>query len=79
MEIIFAVAVTMLVQALKTYLPNQWWTLGLVAVLSIVAAGIYTILVSAGLWESALQILTISGAIYTYIIQRFESKTFPLD
>jgi len=42
--------------------------------ISVAAAGIYVALVDANFWQSALQILTIAGAIYTFIIARFESK-----
>lgn len=77
MDIIFSAVVSLLVQVLKKYMPNEYFVLGLVAVLSIVAAGAYTALVSADLWQSALHILTISGAIYTFIIQRFESSSTP--
>jgi hypothetical protein len=51
MEIIFAASISALVQWLKQYMPNQWFTLGLPALLSLLAAAI---------WQSALEILTIS-------------------
>ena len=54
-------------------MPNAYWMLGLVAVLSIVAAGAYPALVAAGLWETALQIPVIAGAIYTFIVARSEN------
>ncbi len=72
MEIILAVLVSALTQWLKQHMPNQYYTLGLVAVLSLVGAGIYTTLVDIGYWRGALQIMIIAGAIYTYIIARFE-------
>jgi hypothetical protein len=40
--------------------------------ISVAAAGIYTALVAANFWQEALRIFTIAGAIYTFIIQRFE-------
>jgi hypothetical protein len=55
MLIIFAAIVSTLVQILKRAMPNAYWMLGLLAVLSIVAAGAYPALVAAGLWETALQ------------------------
>lgn len=79
MIIIFSVVVSILAQVLKKYSPNQWATLAIVAVLSIVGAGIYTALVSADLWQSALVVLVQAGAIYTFVIQRFESSTPALD
>ena len=45
--------VSTLVQILKRAMPNAYWTLGLVAVLSIVAAGAYTALEAVGLWQTA--------------------------
>ena len=43
--------------------------------ISVVAAGIYVALQAANFWQTALEILTISGAIYTFIIARFETKS----
>jgi hypothetical protein len=51
-------------------MPNQWFTVGLVAL----AARSYTALAAADLWPCAFQIMPIAGAIYTFIIQRFETK-----
>ena len=51
------------------------YIIGMVAVFSIVFAAIYTGLVAAGFWQTALQIFTITGAIYTFIIARFEGPT----
>ena len=72
MEILFPVAVSLLAQWLKKFSPNEWATLGIVAVLSLVAAGVYTYLESSGYWQAFLNILVVAGAIYTYIIKRFE-------
>ena len=73
-EIIFA-AVTGLVQLLKKYSSNEYITIFMTVGISVVAAGIYVALQAANFWQTALEILTISGAIYTFIIARFESNT----
>jgi hypothetical protein len=39
---------------------------------SLAAAGIYTALVDANFWPTVAGIFTLAGAIYTFIIQRFE-------
>ena len=72
MEIILGVLATALTQWLKKYGKNQWHTLAILAAISFGSAGIYKALVSVGYWETVATILVISGAIYTFIIQRFE-------
>lgn len=74
MEVIFPAAVALLVQFVKqnSFFDNEWKTLALVVVLSLVGAFGYTELVSAGYWQSFTGILVMAGAIYTYIIARFE-------
>jgi hypothetical protein len=73
MEIIFAAAVSGLAQWLKRYSPNEYLTLLMVVGLSVAAAGIHVALQAASFWQSALEILTIAAAIYTFITQRFSA------
>jgi hypothetical protein len=42
--------------------------------LALAAAGLYTVLVSVGYWETVANILIIAGALYAYVIERFEAK-----
>jgi hypothetical protein len=49
-------------------------TVFMVIGMSVAVAGIFCALQTADLWVETLRILTISGAIYTFIIQRFEGK-----
>lgn len=73
MELIIGAGVSLLIQWLKGSLKlGEYATLGAVLALSIVAATVYTWLVSAGLWESVGQILMTAGAFYAFILQRFE-------
>lgn len=74
MEIIVGAVVSLLVQAIKKYVgTSEYWTLGAVLVISLAAAAVYTALVSAGLWESFVQIVIVAGAFYAYIISRFKN------
>lgn len=73
MEMLIGVAVSLFIQYVKNVLKlGEYATLGAVLVLSIAAAGIYTVLVNTGLWTSLVPILTTAGAFYTYVIARFE-------
>lgn len=73
MEILFPAAVALAVQVIKNYFgTSEYKTLAVVFVLSLVAAIIYTTLVAAGYWTAVLNIMTVAGAIYTYILARFE-------
>lgn len=75
MEIIIGAVVSILVQWLKNkFGTDSFWTIGIVAVLSLAAAGIYTFLVAVGYWQEVVAIFITAGAFYTYIIQRFETK-----
>jgi hypothetical protein len=38
------------------------------------AAGVYTVLVAVGYWETVVNVLILAGAFYAFVIQRFESK-----
>ena len=75
MEIIIGAAVSLLVEWLKSMTTlSGWKTLAVVAAVSIIAALIYTYFVSAGYWQTVVQLLIVAGAFYTFIIQRFEKQ-----
>lgn len=66
---------TTLVQWLKNrYQLGEYPTLALVAAVSLVGAFAYSSMVQFGVWESFLGILSMAGAIYTFIFARFEGK-----
>jgi hypothetical protein len=48
-------------------------------VFSVAAAGLYTVLVSVGYWETVANIIMVAGAFYAFVIQRFEGKAAPVD
>jgi hypothetical protein len=56
MEIIVGAIVSLIVQALKGRVGGEYATLGILAVLSLGTAGIYTALVAAGYWQTVAQI-----------------------
>jgi len=67
------IIVSLLVQWLKgKYGTSSWKTLGILLGVSVIAAGIYTYLSYAGLWEITAQVLVTAGAFYTFVIARFE-------
>lgn len=73
MLIILGACVSLLVQFLKTTLKtNQWVTLAIVLGLSFVSALFYFLLTRFNLWQSFAAVVVIAGAVYAYIIQRFE-------
>jgi hypothetical protein len=75
MEYIIGIAVSLLVQWVKSNTNlGGWKTIGVLLVVSLFGALIYTYLVHLGLWSSVANILVTAGAFYTFIIQRFESK-----
>jgi hypothetical protein len=72
--IVIGAVVSVIVQFLKNkYGTASQWTLVIVAGLSIVAGTIYFLLKDTIYWQSVISILGFAGAIYTYIIKRFES------
>ena len=74
MEIIIGALVSLIVQGLKQKATSQWQTLGVLLLLSVAAAGLYTVFVAGGYWETIANILIVAGAFYAFVIQRFESK-----
>jgi hypothetical protein len=76
MEILFAAASSLLIQFIKTKMQTtEYGTLGMVLLVSFVASAIYVWLYDTELWETLVTIITIAGAIYTYLIQRFEEDS----
>jgi hypothetical protein len=74
MELLTGAIVSIVVQIVKKYFgTSEYMTLGVLAVLTIVAAGAYTYLTAAGYWQTALQILITAGAFYTIVIARFNA------
>ncbi len=70
--------VSLIVQAIKKWgSTNEYTTIGIVVVLSIVAGAIYHYLANTPFWTTAYQILISAGAVYTFLIQRVENSTPP--
>jgi uncharacterized membrane-anchored protein YitT (DUF2179 family) len=71
--LIIGVAVSMLVQWLKTkYGTDSNKTLLVVLGLSIVTGTVYYFIKDTNYYQTILSILAMAGAFYTYILQRFE-------
>jgi len=63
MEIIIGAGVSLLVQWLKNkFGTDNGYTIAIVAVLSLAAAGVYTFLVQAGLLEVVVKVFIVAGA-----------------
>jgi hypothetical protein len=60
MEIIIGPVVSLIVQLLKQRFTSQWQTLGILLVLSLAAAGLYTVLEAVGYWETIANILVMA-------------------
>lgn len=75
MEYIIGVGVSLAVQWLKSRLgTNVVGTYLVVLVASFCAAAVYVYLVDTAIWPVVVQVLTISGAFYAFVLQRFETK-----
>lgn len=75
MELIIGAAVSLLIQWLKERMgTSEWGTLGILFLVSVLAAAVYTYLVNVGLWETVYNVLVTAGAFYAFIIQRFTAK-----
>lgn len=75
MLIIFGALVSLLVQILKNVAKtSEYMTLAIVIGVSLFAAGAYYMLTAFNLWMAFAAILTIAGAIYAFIIARFETE-----
>lgn len=67
------VAASLLIQWLKNWMRlGEWGTLFIVLVVSFAVAAIYAVLQGLGLWEPFVGVLMTAGAVYTFIIRRFE-------
>lgn len=78
MEYVLGVFVSIVVQGIKKYFgTDEYVTICVVAVLSLVSAGVYIWLVNAGLWEAFAKILITAGAFYAFIIMRFQGAQGP--
>ena len=77
MQIVIGAAVSLLVQWVKQHpffsANNNWYTLALVLVLSVIGAGVYQYFYMGVYWQTILQVLAVAGSIYTFIIARFEA------
>lgn len=72
MELFLGVLVSIFAQFCKKVLgTGEWQSLALVAGLSLVAAGAYILIESAGYWEAVQQVLITAGAFYAFVISRF--------
>lgn len=73
MEIIVGAAVSLFVEWLKSKMNlGEYKTLAAVLLVSLVAAAVYTYLVTAGYWQTVANVLVLAGAFYTFIIARFK-------
>jgi hypothetical protein len=73
MELILGSVVSLIVQGIKAKKgTSEYLTLVIVVAISVLAAGAYTYLSDAGLWDSVVRILTTAGAFYAFILQRLE-------
>ena len=76
MEIaLVGVVVSFLVQWLKAKFEqeNEWKSLAVLAVISLVAAGGYTYLRDAGYWEAIVGILMTASTFYALVLARFKA------
>jgi hypothetical protein len=69
--------VSLVVQALKSKFGGGWKTLAILAIVSLVAASLYTALVAVGYWQVVASVLVTAGAFYAFVIQRFEGSSAP--
>jgi hypothetical protein len=72
MEVLLGVLASVLVQTIKQKFGGGIWTIAVLAVFSIALAGLYSLVVYAGYWETVSQIMIYAGAFYAFFIQRFE-------
>jgi len=73
MDVIVGAVVSIIVEFIKKYFDVKGYiTLLFVLVISIVAAGIYAFLVQTALWDKILPVLGYAGAVYAFILRRFE-------
>lgn len=73
MDIVLGPIVALLIQWAKNkFGTNNAATLACVALLSLVAASVYTYFANIGLWPLFAKVLVMAGAFYTFVIRQFE-------
>lgn len=73
MEIILGAAASVLVQILKNvFKTKEYGTLGVLLVVSFILSALYVWLQGVEMWETLKMVLVYSGAVYTFLIARFE-------
>lgn len=73
MEVIIGALVSLIVEVLKKQFgTSEYKTLGVLLVISLVAAAAYTYLVTAGYWQTVASVLVLAGAFYTFVLARFK-------
>jgi hypothetical protein len=77
MQVIIGAVVSLLVQWVKQHpffsANNNWYTLALVLFISLLGAAFYQIVWAGGYWDTLVTVLGTAGAVYTFIIARFEA------
>lgn len=75
MEILIGALISGLVEVIKKYLGSTpWVTRFILAVFSLVAAGIYYTISYFGYWETFYKIILSAGAIYAFVIRPLTEK-----
>lgn len=75
-SVLIGAIVSLLTQGIKmlkakyTFL-NEYFTIAVAVVLSLISASVFY-MIKSPFWETFGQILTVAGAIYTFLIARFE-------
>lgn len=73
MEFLAGAVVAIVVQVAKKLGKfDMFYTYAFLAVTSLVAAYVYLWFVSAGYWESVLQVLVVAGSVHNFVLRRFE-------
>jgi hypothetical protein len=74
MEYIIGIVVSLLAQWLKNSAKtNTAGTYLIVLALSVIAAGIYVFFKDTSIWPLNVEIATVAGVFYAYVIKRFEN------
>ncbi len=74
MEYIIGVLVSLLVQFLKPRMGTDTvGTMLIVLMISFIGAGSYVLLSNTPFWATFVQVVTVSGAFYAFIIRQFQA------
>lgn len=74
MELITGAIVSLIVEVVKKWTGStEWATLGILAVLSLAAAGVSVALQGTSYWPMVLQTITTAAGFYALIVQRFKA------